>query len=55
MMQERAMQGKGDRYEKLIESVRARDARRRRLSALVKAVQNRAQFRVALRSVGAAA
>lgn len=52
------MQTKGqaaDRYEQLIASIRVRDERRRRLSSLVRAIQNRTEFRNALRAVGAAA
>ena len=44
-----------DRYEQLLKHGSARDARRRKLSSLVKAIQIRAEFRNALRAVGAAA
>jgi hypothetical protein len=58
MRQERAMQTKGqsaDGYEQLMEHLRAREQRRRKLSQLVKAIQSRAAFRDALRTVGVAA
>jgi hypothetical protein len=52
------MQTKGqsaDGYEQLMEHVRAREQRRRKLSQLVKAIQARAALRDALRTVGVAA
>lgn len=44
-----------DGYEQLMEHAREREKRRRKLSQLVKAIQTRAAFRNALRTVGVAA